>query len=79
MAIRLSTGEIVNPLDAVTTPTEILASFPEISRGALRNWMMKDKFAWVQIRRTVIINRDSFLDFYQTKSPNGLDIWFISR
>jgi len=76
MAIRLSTGEIVKPLDSVTTPSEILASFPNISRGALRMWMLKDKFEWVQIRRTVIIDRDSFLDFYHQHNPQGLDIMF---
>ncbi len=76
MAIKLSDGEIVKPLDTVTTPAEILETF-NISRGALRNAMWKDRFEWVQIKRTVIIDRETFLDWWASRDPRGLDLWIL--
>ena len=69
MAIQLSTGEIVCPLDLVTTAREIVDTFP-ISRGMLRNAMLKDKFEWTQISRTVIIDRETFLEWW-SNTPSG--------
>lgn len=80
MAIIIQdTGEIIKPLDTVTTPAELLASFPDLSRGALRNAMYADRFEWVQIRRTIIIDRDSFLDWWSVRDPRGLDMWFLMK
>lgn len=78
MAIRLDTGEIVSPLDSVTTVREVLDTFP-ITRGCLRNAMMKDRFEWVQISRTVIIDRSSFLNWWAERDPKGLDVWFLMK
>lgn len=78
MAIRLDTGEIMKPLDSVTTPREILDTF-DISRGSLRNAMLKDRFEWVQIARTVIIDRSSFLEWWAERDAHGLDVWFMMK
>lgn len=80
MAIIMeATGEIIPTLDLVTTPAELLDTFPTLSRGALRNAMLADKFEWVQIRRTIIIDRDTFLDWWSSRDPRGLDMWFIAK
>jgi hypothetical protein len=78
MGIVMDTGEIVNNLDTVTTPHELMETF-DISRGQLRNAMMKDRFEWVQIGRTIIIDRESFLDWWMPRDPKGLDIWFVMK
>lgn len=78
MAIKLDDGEIINPLDAVTTPAEILETF-DISRGALRNAMYKDRFEWVQIKRTIIIDRETFLNWWTNRDPRGLDVWLVMK
>jgi hypothetical protein len=78
MGIHVSTGEILSALDLVTTPSEIIEELG-IKRGTLRNWMSKDYFEWVQIRRTVLIDRESFLEFYNKSSPTRLDNWIAKR
>jgi len=78
MAIKLSDGEIVKPIDAVTTPAEIMGTF-DISRTTLRWAMLRDDFEWVQIRRTIIIDRESFLDWWANRDPRGLDLWMIKK
>ncbi len=71
MAIRLDTGEIVKPLDLVTTVKEVTEDF-HVSRGSLYMWMYKDKFEWTKVRGTVIIDRESFVDFWRSER-NYLD------
>lgn len=78
MAIKLSDGEVIDPLDAITTPAEILETF-NISRGALRNAMVKDRFQWVQIKRTIVIDRETFLDWWASRDPRGLDTWLVMK
>lgn len=78
MAIRLETGEVIHVLDAVTTLKEITQQFP-ISRGALVMHMYKDRFEWVQICGTFIIDRESFVDFWNEKHQNSLDVDCTSK
>lgn len=66
MGIRLETGEIVNALELVTTVREVCEDF-HISRGSLYMWMYKDNFEWVKIRGTVLIDRESFAEFYRSE------------
>lgn len=78
MAIQLSTGEIVDPLDVVTTIKEITETFP-ISRGSVVMWMYQDKFEWRQVAGTFIISSESFVDFWNDKYRNSLDVSETSR
>jgi hypothetical protein len=78
VAIRLDTGEIVEPLELVTTVREITDEFP-ISRGALQMWMYKDAFEWVQIGRTIIIDRESFVNFWNERNHSSLDVDVTSK
>jgi hypothetical protein len=71
MAIRLETGEVVKPLDLITTVREVTEDF-HISRSSLYMMMYKDKFEWVKVRGTVIIDRESFTNFYRSER-NCLD------
>lgn len=73
MGIVVSTGEVVEAIDTVTTVREILTSFPEVSRGALRNWMGKDVFNWRVSGRTILIDREQFAEWYRSRNPLGLD------
>lgn len=66
MAIKLETGEVVKPLDLVTTVREVTEDF-HISRGSLYMWMYKDRFEWVKVRGTVLIDRESFTNFYRSE------------
>lgn len=73
MAIAVLTGEIIDAVDCVTTVREILDSFPEVSRGALRNWMEKDVFSWRVSGRTILIDREQFAEWYRQRNPLRLD------
>lgn len=66
MGIRLETGEVISVLDCVTTIKEVTEDF-HISRGSLYMWMYKDKFEWVKIRGTVLIDRESFVEFFRSE------------
>lgn len=78
MGVHVETGEIIKPIDLVTTPTELIETLG-ISRGQLRNAMYRDDFEWVQIRRTVIIDRESFMDWWAKRDPHGLDMWILKK
>lgn len=73
MGILVSTGEVLETIDAVTTVKEIQEIFPEVSRGALTMWRYQDKFTWRLSGRTVLIDFESFLEFYRQKRPQRLD------
>ena len=66
MAIKLETGEVVKPLDLITTVREVTEDF-HISRGSLYMFMYKDKFEWTKVRGTVLIDRESFVDFWRER------------
>ena len=78
MGIHISTGEIVKPLDLITTPAELMETLG-ISRSELRWGMLRDDFEWVQIRRTIVIDRETFLDWWAKRDPHGLDLWLIKK
>ncbi len=78
MAIRLETGEVVDVLDAVTTIKEVTQQFP-ISRGSVVMWMYKDMFNWQQVCGTYLIERESFVNFWNEKYQNSLDVDVTSK
>lgn len=78
MAIKLVDGESIELLDAVTTLAEIMETY-KIGRSVLRNAMDKDRFQWVQIKRAIIVDKESFLDWWATRDPRGLDTWLVMK
>lgn len=73
MGIVVSTGEVIDAIDTVTTIREILENYPEVSRGAIRNWLSKDVFAWRNSGRTLLIDREEFAAFMRERNPQRLD------
>jgi len=78
MAIKLSDQQPVKAIDAVTTPAQILKTYP-IGRSQLRWGMLRDKFEWIQIDRTIIIDRETFLNWWASENPRGIDTFLIMK
>jgi hypothetical protein len=77
MEVKLPNGETIAVLELVTTIKEVTEDF-HVSRGSLYMWMYKDKFEWVKVRGTVLIDRQSFVDFYHSER-NRLDVSDLSK
>lgn len=69
----LETGEKGQLLDLVTTIKELTQQFP-VSRGSIVMWMYKDHFDWQQVCGTYLIDRASFVEFWNNKYQNSLDV-----
>lgn len=74
----LESGEKVDVLDLVTTIKEVTRQFP-VSRGSVVMWMYKDLFNWQQVEGTYLIDRQSFVDFWNEKHQNSLDVDVTSK
>lgn len=64
MVVVVDTGERVNILDLVTTLPDICERF-NISRSAVVNWMYKDRISWVKVGKTILIDVESFINYYE--------------